>query len=79
MPPKKDNQENYQERLIQTRQEVMIEVLNSQLTEKMDNRFAQMQETMAAIADKVAQLVQPPPASTESQTRSQTEPSQSTC
>lgn len=77
MPPKKDNQENEQEKLIRTRQEVMMEELNAQLTEKMDDRFAQMQQTMAAIADRVAQLTQPKDSASGPQNSASSEPFQS--
>lgn len=77
MPPKKDKPEDEQDRLIRTRQEVMMEELNSQLTEKMDNRFAQMQDAVAAIADKVAQLVNTPAAPAASSIHHNSEAQQS--
>lgn len=78
MPPKKDKTDDDQDRLIRTRQEVMMEELNAQLTEKIDDRFAQMQEAMAAIVDRVAQIANPQTASTGTQSRLQSEPQQST-
>lgn len=78
MPPKKDKSDDEQERLIRTRQEVMMEELDGKLTEKIDSRFGQMQEAMAAMADKLAQLTEPRAPASGALHRAHTEPLQST-